>query len=58
MPVIEGERSSFEVMSEFFSENWIAEGRFLRHSSTCLCSSMLTAGRGRVPDSAVNVSMR
>ena len=58
MPVMEGERSSFNVVSEFFSENWITEGRFLRHSSTCLCSSMLTAGRGRVPDSAVLVRMR
>ena len=53
VPDMEGAKSSLDVVSEFVSENWMAGGRFRRHSSTCLCSSVLTAGRGRVPDSAI-----
>lgn len=32
--------------------NWIANGRFMRHCSSWWCSSVLIAGRGKVPESA------
>lgn len=34
------------------SVNWIAEGRFMRHCSSWWWSSALTAGKGKVPESA------
>jgi hypothetical protein len=45
--------ASGEVARESVSENWRAGGRFSRHWFSWWWSSVFTAGRGNVPDSAM-----